>query len=71
VSWKEAKQVAKNRVRWQKFVLALFMFHLGITGDDGDDTFLQLLSYKSHTLNDTSGGSTSNLRQFNTALHWQ
>jgi hypothetical protein len=23
VSWKEAKQMAKNRVRWQKFVIAL------------------------------------------------
>jgi hypothetical protein len=23
VSWKEAKQMAKNRVRWQKFVMAL------------------------------------------------
>jgi hypothetical protein len=23
VSWKEAKQMAKNRVRWQKFLMAL------------------------------------------------
>jgi hypothetical protein len=23
VSWKEAKQMEKNRVRWQKFVMAL------------------------------------------------
>jgi hypothetical protein len=24
VSWKESKQMAKNRVRWQQFVMALF-----------------------------------------------
>jgi hypothetical protein len=38
LSWKEAKQMAKNRVCWQKFVMAV-MFHLGITGNDDDNIY--------------------------------
>jgi hypothetical protein len=44
VSWKEAKQMAKNRV-WLQKICDGPVFHLGTTGDDDDDIRLHINNF--------------------------